>query len=124
MRPEGMIHRMKNGEAIRSAAKALAREISIGIKAELAGMRTAAGKVREIYQDGTLVRSVKQTVEKEKAAAEVVLSAQMETIGKEVQRIREQLDRQKKEKAAAEETAPAAKTSECEEEETTPVSQR
>lgn len=92
---------MKNGEAILSAAKVLAKEFSIGMKAELEGLRAAADKAKEAYKDGSLVQNVKQTVEKEKAAAEVVLSAQMENIGNEVQKIKEQLDQLKKEKAAA-----------------------
>ena len=75
---------MKNGEAIWNAAKALGRELSIGLQEEYDGLKKAAEKIKTEYKEGTLTDTVKHQFEKDKAAAESVISAQIENLEKEM----------------------------------------
>ena len=105
---------MKNGEAIWNAAKALGRELSIGIQEEYDGLKKAAEKIKTEYKEGTLTDTVKHQFEKDKAAAESVISAQIENLEKEIQKLKEQLEQRnqtaqaEEEKAASDADAPEA----------------
>lgn len=100
---------MKNGEAIWNAAKALGKELSIGIQEEYDGLKKAAEKIKTEYKEGTLTGTVKQQFEKEKATAETVIAAQIENLEKELQKLKEQLE-QRNQNVQAEEAAPVVET--------------
>ena len=105
---------MKNGEAIWNAAKALGRELSIGLQEEYDGLKKAAEKIKTEYKEGTVTDTVKHQFEKDKAAAESVISAQIENLEKEIQKLKEQLEQRnqtaqaEEEKAASDADAPEA----------------
>ena len=91
---------MKNGEAILEAAKALMKEIGIGVQEERDSIRDAADKVVSSYKDGTISENVKQTFEKGAAVAGTFISNQVDSIEKEIRKAKEQVEKRKQEKQA------------------------